>query len=64
MPKEIFEKEKFIELSKEASLCMVKTLGDITKLKLRTKKYLYTIKLSSDEVDDLLKEISCETREV
>lgn len=59
MPKEIFDKEEFIKISKKASQCSVKKLGDQTKLKLRTGKYLYTIKLDASEANILLGQISC-----
>jgi len=64
MPKEIFDKDEFVELSKKADKCIVKKLGDMTKLKLRTDRYLYTIKLSASEADILLGQISCTKEEV
>jgi len=47
MPVEIKDKEKFIELSEKATECRVKKNEDNTKLKIRTGKYLYTIKLDT-----------------
>ena len=64
MPVEIKDKEKFIELSEKATECRVKKNKDNTKLKLRTGKYLYTIKLDSDEADDVVGKLSCPTVEI
>ncbi len=64
MPVEIFDKEKFLELSGKADECRVKKNKDNTKLKLRTGKYLYTIKLASAEADELLGKISCTKTEI
>lgn len=59
MPKEIFDPDEFLALAVGASECRVKRLGDDVKLKLRTSRYLYTIKLESSEADDLLSRIDC-----
>jgi len=64
MPVEIKDKEKFIELSEKAIECRVKKNKENTKLKLRTGKYLYTIKLDSDEADDVVGKLSCPTVEI
>ena len=64
MPKEVFEKDEFVTLSEKASVCLVKRLGDETKLKLRTPRYLYTIKLPAGEAEEILSQIDCETEEV
>ncbi|RLE95312.1 MAG: hypothetical protein DRN04_00255 [Thermoprotei archaeon] len=64
MPREIFDKEKFLELAKYARECRVKKLGDVVKLKLRLKRYLYTYKTTSEEAEELLKQIQCPIREV
>lgn len=65
MPAEIFDVKKFIELSENAEYCVVKRLKkrNIVKLKLRTKKMLYTLKVDSAKVDEILKQIKCEVRE-
>ena len=39
-------------------------LGDVMKLKLRTSRHLYTIKLESAEGKELLKKINCPKKEV
>ena len=64
MPKEIFDKDEFIKLSKKATKCTVKKLGDETKLKLRTGRYLYTMKLDTSDADSLLGQISCPKEEI
>lgn len=64
MPKEIFDKDEFVELSKKAIKCIVKKVGEETKLKLRTNKYLYTIKLPTSEANGLLGRINCNKEEI
>jgi hypothetical protein len=60
MPKEIFDKMEFIDLSKKASKCFVKEIGDTIKLKLRTKRYSYTITLPLEEGKDTLNKLTCD----
>ena len=64
MPKEIFDKTEFIKLSEQAEECRIKRLDNSVKLKLRKNRYLYTIKLNSQEAEELLRQLSCETREI
>jgi len=64
MPVEVFDKEKFIELSEKATGCTIKKNKDNTKLKLRTPRYLYTIKLDPSEADELTGKLSCPTTEI
>ena len=59
MPKEIFDPDEFLALAGEASECRVKRLEDVTKLKLRTSRYMYTIKLEPSEAESLLSRIDC-----
>ncbi|MEM1570162.1 MAG: 50S ribosomal protein L38e [Candidatus Bathyarchaeia archaeon] len=59
MPEEVFDVEKFVEISSRASECRVKKLKDTVKLKLRTKKRLYTIKLPAEKAEDVLKRVKC-----
>ncbi len=65
MPAEIFDAKKFIELSEKARYCIVKRLrrDNIVKLKLRTSKMLYTLKIDPAKVDEILKQIKCEVKE-
>ncbi|MEE9378762.1 MAG: hypothetical protein V3V33_12090 [Candidatus Lokiarchaeia archaeon] len=64
MPREIFDEEKFSELSEYAIHCRVKRLKDIVKLKLRTKKTLYTFKVDPMTAERLLRDISCDIIEI
>ncbi len=61
MPREISENEteRFIELSKEAAECRVKRTGEVVKLKLRTGRYLYTLKLRPGTAEEIVKKLSC-----
>ena len=64
MPKEVFDKEEFIELSKEASNCTIKKNPNNTKLKLRTPRYLYTIVLNNEEATEVIGRINCPKTEI
>ncbi|MFX0083729.1 MAG: hypothetical protein ACFE94_18415 [Candidatus Hodarchaeota archaeon] len=64
MPREIFDEEKFIELSEFAVHCRVKRLKEVVKLKLRTKKILYTFKTDPLTAERLLRNISCDIIEL
>ncbi|MFX1406850.1 MAG: hypothetical protein ACFFC9_05380 [Promethearchaeota archaeon] len=64
MPKEVFKEEKFLELANYAVHCRVKRVKDIVKLKLRTKKQLYTYKTDPTTADRILKNITCEIIEL
>jgi len=64
MPEEIFEVEKFVEASDRAEYCAIKRLKRIVKLKLRTPKRLYTIKVDPTKAEEIIKKLRCEIREV
>jgi len=64
MPQEIFDSAKFLELAEKASECRVKRQGESVKLKLRTSRRLYTIKLPTSEANALLEKIKCEKVEL
>ncbi|MBS7607080.1 50S ribosomal protein L38e [Candidatus Bathyarchaeota archaeon] len=64
MPTEIFDIEKFIELSEKARYCIIKRLKDTVKLKLRTPKMLYTLKVDPAKAEEIIKQIKCEIREI
>ena len=64
MPREIFDEEKFIELSEFAVHCRVKRLKEVVKLKLRTKKVLYTFKTEPTTAERLLRTIPCDVIEL
>jgi hypothetical protein len=59
MPKEITSADEFLKLAEKASECRVKKAGESTKLKLRTTKDLYTIKLEAKAAEELLAKINC-----
>ena len=64
MPSEIFDPEKFVEISERAEYCAVKRLKDIVKLKLRTVKRLYTLKVEPAKAEEIIKKLQCEIREI
>lgn len=64
MPSEIFDVEKFVELSGHADYCAVKRLKDTVKLKLRTAKRLYTLKVEPTKAEEIIKKLQCEIREI
>ncbi|MEM2134539.1 MAG: hypothetical protein QW261_00210 [Candidatus Jordarchaeaceae archaeon] len=65
MPKEIFDAEKFVELSENATECRIKVLGDNeVKFKLRTNKYLYTLKVDKKKAEELRGKIKCSITEL
>jgi large subunit ribosomal protein L38e len=64
MPTEIFDIDKFIEISERAEYCAVKRLKDVVKLKLRTRRMLYTLKVDPAKAEEIIKRIRCEIREV
>ncbi len=64
MPREIFDENKFLEISEYAIHCRVKRIKEIVKLKLRTKKILYTYKTDPATAERLLRNISCDIIEL
>ncbi len=64
MPTEIFDIDKFIELSEHASQCAVKRLKNVVKLKLRTRKKLFTLKVDPSRAEEVFKKLRCEIVEV
>jgi len=64
VPSEIFDLEKFVEISGRAEYCAVKRLKDIVKLKLRTPKGLYTLKVEPAKAEEVMKKLQCEIREI
>ncbi len=63
MPKEILDPEEFLALAEKASECRIKRLGDVTKIKLRTRRQLYTLKIDSSKAGELLEKIRCPKKE-
>ncbi len=64
MPAEVKDVEEFVQLSERASECRVKRLGNLVKLKLRTPRRLYTIKVEEDIAEEILKRVKCPIREL
>jgi ferritin-like protein len=64
MPTEIFDQNKFVEISERAEYCAVKRLKDLVKLKLRTARRLYTLKVEPVKAEELIKKLQCEIREI
>jgi hypothetical protein len=64
MPIEILNAEKFIEMSANAKFCAVKRLKSSVKLKLRTPRQLYTLKVEPGKAEETIKKLKCEIREV
>ena len=64
MPIEVFDLDKFVEISERAEYCAVKRLRDIVKLKLRTARRLYTLKVEPVRAEELIKKLQCEIREI
>lgn len=63
MPKQIYDAEKFIEMSEDATECRVKRGSDQVKLKLRTPRYLYTLVAKPQQAEDILQNIRCQVVE-
>lgn len=63
MPSELTDTDDFVKISERATECRVKRLKDIVKLKLRTPKQLYTIRVDPNKAAELLKLIRCEVIE-
>jgi large subunit ribosomal protein L38e len=63
MPAEVSDIEEFVRISERAEECRVKRREDIVKLKLRTPRKLYTIKLGAEQAADVLKRVKCEVIE-
>jgi large subunit ribosomal protein L38e len=63
MPAEVMDDQEFVRISERAVECRVKRLKDTVKLKLRTPKQLYTIKVNPERAAEMLKQIRCEVIE-
>jgi hypothetical protein len=64
MPSEICNVEKFVEMSDHAEYCLVKRLRETVKLKLRTPKRLYTLKVEPLKAEEIIKKLKCEIQEL
>ena len=64
MPSEIFDVDKFVEMSADAKYCQVKRNKENVKLKLRTPSRLYTLKVEPINSDEIIKKLKCEITEI
>jgi len=64
MPAEIFDPDEFVEISERAEYCAVKRLENIVKLKIRTARRLYTLKIEPVKAEEIIKKLRCEIREI
>ena len=64
MPEEVFDVDKFVQISERAEYCDIKRLKRIVKLKLRTSRKLYTLKVDPPKAEEVVKKLRCEIREV
>ncbi|MCE4624638.1 MAG: 60S ribosomal protein L38 [Desulfurococcales archaeon] len=61
MPVEVKDLEKFREIAGRAVECRVKKVRnkDIVKIKARTKRYLYTIKVEASKAEEIINSLPC-----
>jgi ferritin-like protein len=64
MPEEVFDVDKFIEISERAEYCAIKRLKRMVKLKLRTQRKLFTLKVNPTKAEEVVKKLRCEIREI
>lgn len=64
LPAEIVDPEEFVSTSARAEYCLVKRMKDHVKLKLRTPRMLYTLKVEPLKTEEIIKKLQCEIREV
>ena len=60
MPKQIYDVDKFLEMSEDAKECRVKRGKDQVKLKLRTQSYLYTLIVEPQKAEEILQQVKCQ----
>ena len=64
MPEEVFDVDKFVEISERADYCNIKRLKRMVKLKLRTPRKLFTLKVNPAKAEEVVKKLRCEIREI
>lgn len=64
MPEEVVNLEEFVRLSEHAGACRIRRSKDFVKLKLRTPRKLYTLKMKPTEAEEVIKRLKCEIVEV
>jgi len=62
VPREVKDPEEFVKISEHAVECRVVKLENegVAKVKARTRRYLYTIKIPLSNLDDFLKKLKCQ----
>jgi large subunit ribosomal protein L38e len=62
MPKEVKDPEEFVRISERAVECRVVKLEEegVAKVKARTKRYLYTIKIPLSQLEEFIKKLKCQ----
>lgn len=63
MPKQIYDTDKFLEMTEDAEECRVKRSKDHVKLKLRTRSYLYTLIVEPQKAEEILQQVKCQVVE-
>jgi hypothetical protein len=64
MPVEISDAVSFMKIAEKAEICRVLRHGDEVKLKLRTSRKLYTMKMEASAADEFLKDLKCKVEEL
>ena len=64
MPAEISDVDEFVAMSAKAKFCSVKRLKESVKLKLRTPRRLYTLKVEPLRADEIIKKLKCAIQEI
>ncbi|MCI4460013.1 MAG: hypothetical protein JHC13_03845 [Acidilobus sp.] len=61
MPVELYSLDEALKVAPKAIECRVKrtTRDGKAKVKLRTKRYLYTLKVDPSQVDDVISKLGC-----
>jgi hypothetical protein len=57
------DEDSFLKLAENAENCIVKRLGDFVKLKLKTSRRLYTLRVEKDRAEEILRKLKCKTIE-
>lgn len=64
MPKQIFNKDDFIQLADDARECLIVRRGDKVKIKLRKSRLMYVYVANESEADQVLREIKVDKIEL
>ncbi len=64
MPSEVVDRELFMRLADKALHCRVIRQGEEVKLKLRTPKRLYTLRMEASQAETVIKGLKCKVFEV